>query len=331
MKSQDLPATQLEAIRYFSSDERCHDFLVSMRWPEAVRCVHCTSANVGKLVVSAVKSRSKKNPDATITRRLWNCKACKKQFTTKTGTIFEDSPLGLDKWLPAVWLLCNAKNGISSCELARALGITQKSAWHMGHRIRTAMRAGGFDKFSGEIEADETFIGGKAINMHAARRRTLPNKGVGGMGKTVVHGMLERSVDGTSRVQATVIPNTQKATIKPILDNAIEVGSTLYSDTAMQYLKLDSDLMHEMVDHAIEYVRGKVHTNGMENFWSLLKRSLKGTYVSVDPVHLFRYIDEQVARFNERKGCDQDRFIATMQRVAGKYLSYAQLTGASTA
>lgn len=190
MNLESIPTTQIGAIRYFANEQTCHDFLVGVRWGESVRCIHCVSANVGKLVVTTVKSRSKKTPGATITRRLWNCKACKKQFTAKTGTIFEDSPLGLDKWLPAVWMICNAKNGISSCELARALGVTQKSAWHMGHRIRAAMANGGFDKFRGDVEADETYIGGKAINMHASRRRRLPNKGLGGQGKVAVHGAL---------------------------------------------------------------------------------------------------------------------------------------------
>lgn len=307
-----MPETLMEAVAYFSHGTNAHDFMVQLRWADGVKCPRCQSVNVC----------------AIPTRKTWECKCCteKKQFSVKTGTIFEESPLPLAKWLATIWLIANAKNGISSYEVHRAIGVTQKTAWFMLHRIRLAMKTGTFEKLTGEIETDETFVGGKAINMHMTRRRTLPNKGVGGQGKTAVHGMLERSENGTSRVQVAVVPNTQKATIKPILDNAIAVGSTLYSDTAMQYLKLDSALMHEMVDHAIEYVRGKVHTNGMENFWSLLKRSLKGTYVSVDPVHLFRYLDEQVFRFNERKLNDALRFLQVAGDVVGKRLTYAQLT-----
>jgi transposase-like protein len=309
---QEMPETLMEAVTYFSNSTNAHDFMVQLRWADGVKCPRCQSDKVC----------------AIPTRKTWECKCCteKKQFSVKTGTIFEESPLPLAKWLATIWLIANAKNGISSYEVHRAIGVTQKTAWFMLHRVRAAMKTGTFEKLAGVIETDETFIGGKAINMHASRRRTLPNKGVGGQGKVAVHGMLERGDGGASRVQVSVVPNTQKATIKPILDKSVEIGSTLYSDTAMQYLKLDSDLLHEMVDHAIEYVRGKVHTNGMENFWSLLKRSLKGTYVSVDPVHLFRYLDEQVFRFNERKLNDAMRFFHVASEVVGKRLTYAQLT-----
>ncbi len=309
----EFPETLLEAITYFSDPQVAHDFMVQLRWPEGVKCPRCTSAS--HTFIS--------------TRRTWECKCCteKKQFSVKTGTIFEESPLPLAKWLATIWLIANAKNGVSSYEIHRSIGVTQKTAWFMLHRIRLAMRTGTFEKFKGEVESDETFIGGKAIFMHARRRRTLPNKGVGGQGKMPVHGMLQRGEDGTSQVRVAVVPNTRKETIAPILDDSIEPGSALYTDTAMAYLKLDSSLMHEMVDHAIEYVRGKVHTNGMENFWSLLKRSLKGTYVSVDPEHLFRYIDEQVCRFNTRKLTDSIRFLAVAKSIVGRRLTYDQLIG----
>jgi transposase-like protein len=313
MTAEEIPQTLMEAVAFFSQGDNAHKFMVELRWADGVKCPRCNSERVC----------------AIPTRKTWECKDCttQKQFSVKTGTIFEESPLPLSKWLATVWMIANCKNGISSYEVHRAIGVTQKTAWFMLHRVRLAMKTGTFEKLSGTIETDESYIGGKAINMHASRRRTLPNKGVGGLGKAVVHGMLERGTDGTSRVQASVVPNTQKTTIKPILDTSIEDGSTLYSDTAMCYLKMDTTLLHEMVDHAIEYVRGKVHTNGMENFWSLLKRSLKGTYVSVDPVHLFRYLDEQVFRFNERKLNDALRFLQVANDVVGKRITYAQLTG----
>jgi transposase-like protein len=313
----ELPETLIEAVRYFSDPELAFKFMVQLRWPDGVKCPRCDSADIRCIS----------------TRKTWECKHCteKKQFSVRVGTIFEDSPLPLDKWLVTIWMIANAKNGISSYEVHRAIGVTQKTAWFMLHRIRTAMRTGTFQKLKGEIESDETFIGGRAINMHAKRRRTLPNKGVGGQGKTPVHGMLERGKDGTSRVKVTVVPDTQKGTIKPLLDESIESGSKLYTDTAMTYLKMDSALFHEMVDHAVQYVAGRVHTNGMENFWSLLKRALKGTYVSVDPAHLFRYLDEQVFRFNERKLNDALRFLRVAGDVIGKRLTYKQLTAEAPA
>lgn len=315
MNLDDLPKTQIEAIRYFADADKCHDFLVEMRWPNGVTCPHCESLNVGNV--------------SSGTRKVWNCRNCKKQFSAKVKTIFEASPLGLDKWLPAVWLITNAKNGVSSCELARALGITQKSAWHMGHRIRMAMKAGNFEKLSGEVESDESYIGGKSINMHAVRRKQAIGHRRGGAGKAVIHALLERGNDGkVSRVHAAVVPNAQKSTLKPILTASIESGSTLYTDTALPYLKMDADqFVHQMVDHAEKYVEGRCHTNSLENFWSLLKRTLKGTYVSVDPIHLERYLDEQVTRFNERKCDDRTRFFSTMQRVAKRRLTYKKLTG----
>src|SRR5438093_3698644 len=174
-KSKALPTSLVEAIRYFSALDVCTDFVAKLRWPNGPVCPRCGGVEYSYLT----------------TRRLWKCKACKKQFSVKVGTIFEDSPLGLDKWLPAIWLAANSKNGISSHELGRALGTTQKSAWFMLHRIRLAMQTGTFNKFSGEVEVDETFIGGRARNMHARVRRQKIT-GTGGINKTAVLGMIER-------------------------------------------------------------------------------------------------------------------------------------------
>jgi transposase-like protein len=317
MNLDNLPKSLIEATRYFSSAQRCHDFLIAMRWPDGVRCAHCGSDQVGKLVVSG-------------TRRLWNCKACHKQFTAKVGTIFEDSPLGLDKWLPAVWLVVNAKNGISSCELARALNISQKSAWHMGHRIRLAMHNGIFN-LCGEVEADESFIGGKAKFMHRARR--LEKKKMRNMfTMNPVAGLLERGGDERpSRVKVCLVPSTRKTMLVPNVLRNVKPGSFLYTDALNSYGGLHHAYMHEVIDHAISYARGKVHTNGLENFWSLLKRTLKGTYVSVSPFHLDRYLDEQSTRFNEREDNDSGRFVSAMKRVSGRRLTYAKLVGKADA
>lgn len=324
MESATLPASLREACVYFYSEERSHAFLVQMRWPDGVCCAHCQSTNVGKMVEAKAKRRT---PDATdrqrYTRRLWNCKACKRQFTAKTGTIFEDSALPLGTWLPAVWMICNAKNGISSCELARSLRVTQKSAWFMLHRIRLAMRSGGF-ALSGEVEADEAFIGGKVHNMHAKKRRAMKH---GFSNKTQVVGVLERSPNrGGSKVLLEAMDGKAPAHVTDHVVRSVKEGSKLYTDAAGHYSGMKHYYDHEFIDHAITYVKGKVHTNGLENFWSLLKRTLRGTYVHVSPMHLFRYLDEQTARFNERLDNDADRFVSIMQRVSGRRLPYVALT-----
>jgi transposase-like protein len=304
-KRNDLPQTLIEAIRYFSDAQVCHDFMVKMRWPDGkISCPRCGGNRVGFIS----------------TRRTWQCKGCKKQFSTKLGTIFEDSPLGMDKWLPAVWLIANAKNGISSHELARSLGVTQKSAWHMLHRIRLAMQAGTFNKMKGQVEADETFIGGKARNMHPGARKV---KGTGTVGKTVVMGLLERH----GEVRTKVVPNTRRSSVAAEVRANVCHGSEVFTDALRSYNGLCDDYAHQVIDHAECYVKGNAHTNGLENFWSLLKRSIRGTYVSVQPFHLFRYLDEQTFRFNKREGSDFTRFLEVLLSVAGKRLTFKPVTG----
>jgi transposase-like protein len=263
------------------------------------------------------------------TRRMWECKEAhpKKQFSAKIGTIFEDSPLSLDKWFVVIWMIANCKNGVSSYEVHRAIGVTQKSAWFMLHRIRLAMQAGSLMKAEGTVEADETFIGGLAKNMHKDRREKAI-KGTGGAGKTAVMGILERKgKNDTSRVRARVIHNLNKATLQKEIRSVVVPQSTVNTDAWGGYTGLSVDYQHEVIDHAVEYVRGQVHTNGIENFWSLVKRTVKGTYVSVEPFHLSRYLDEQVFRFNARKGNDAERFRSVLSWVTGLRLTYSELTG----
>lgn len=305
-----IPETLTGAIRYFGDADTCHEFLAAMRWPRDIRCPRCDSKDVGKLMLP---------------RRIWNCKGCKKQFSVKVGTIFEDSPLGLEKWLPATWLIVNAKNGISSCELARSLGVTQKTAWFMLHRIRLAMQDGSIEKFSGRIEADETFIGGLARNMHKSKKKHL---GTGGAGKAAVMGLLERnSPDRESRVRCKVVSNVRRFQLDSTVRENVEKGSEVITDAFRSYAKLNDEFVHQVIDHAESYAKGHVHTNGLENFWSLLKRGIKGTYVSVEPFHLFRYLDEQAFRFNERKDDDKGRFLKAIASFAGKRLMYSKLIG----
>jgi transposase-like protein len=291
----------------------CWNFLAEIRWPQGVRCPVC-----GGQAVTFLKNQ-----------RRWKCRQAheRRQFSVKAGTIFEDSPIGLEKWLPAVWMIVNDKNGISSYEIARALGITQKSAWFMMHRIRLAMKRGGFDKLSGEVEVDETFIGGKARFMHAHKRATKIT-GTGGKDKSAVMGLLERhGPDGHSRVRVKHVANTRRATLAPEVRMHVEAGANVYTDALKSYDGLSDAYAHAVIDHAEAYVRGAVHTNGLENFWSLLKRAVKGTYVSVEPFHLFRYLDEEAYRFNTRKAKDRARFVDTLRAVVGKRVTYKSLTG----
>jgi transposase-like protein len=311
-RETNFPQTLQETIRYFSDPETCTTFMAQLRWPEGVTCPHCEGKAVSYLS----------------SRRMWKCmnKACHRQFSVKRGTIMEDSPIGLDKWLAAIWMIANAKNGISSYEIHRALDITQKSAWFLLHRIRLAMQTGTFKKMSGTVEADETFIGGLSRYMHKDKREAKIT-GPGGCGKAIVMGLLERHGDDGSTVRTQVILDRSGETMQGVVRCHVEPGSELMTDAHKSYRDLADEYFHQFVDHAEEYVRGAVHTNGMENFWTLLKRSIKGTYVSVEPFHLFRYLDEQSFRFNERKVKDADRFIKTVKQVAGKRLTYEELTG----
>ena len=311
------PTTLIEAVRYFADPDIALDFMAHMRWPDGlVICPTCGDSDVRFLEA----------------RRLWQCKSrhAKSQFSIKVGTVMEDSPIGLDKWLPAFWMIINDKNGVSSHELARALGVTQKSAWFMLHRIRLAMQTGTFRRMSGEVEIDETFIGGKSQFMHKDRRAaTLKGRRGGSASKAAVVGLLERhGPDGHSVVRAHHVANNRRSSLGPVVRREVAEGSEVFSDALRSYSDLSDTYTHEVIDHAEEYVRGKVHTNGIENFWSLLKRSLKGTYVSVEPFHLSRYIDEQAFRYNARKTDDAGRFVRVMRQIVGKRLTYNELIGA---
>jgi transposase-like protein len=304
------PKSLQEAILYFSDQETCINYLVTRRpeWKDGVVCPVC-----GGKSVSFLKNQLR-----------WQCSARhpKRQFSVKVGTIFEDSPLGLDKWLPAMWMILNCKNGISSCEIARALDVTQKTAWFMLHRIRLAQQGKHGGKLAGEVEIDETFIGGKSRNMHKSKRERVIT-GTGGKDKTVVMGMMERG----GNVRAMVVDSRRKKELQKNVREHVEAGAAIFTDELHSYDGLSEDYKHAVINHAVEYVNENVHTNGMENFWSLLKRGLHGTYISVEPYHLFRYIDEQAFRFNNRKMTDGERFDIGVREIVGKRLTYAELTG----
>jgi transposase-like protein len=330
MKNEsEYPKTLLEAGRYFADPDVCVEFVRSMRWPDGAKCPQCGGEKVSYLS----------------TRRIFKCMAkdCHKQFSVKVGTIFEDSAVPLDKWLVAVWLVVNCKNGISSYEIARDLNVTQKSAWFMLH-----LREGDWGKLggseSGPVEIDEVYIGGEPKNRHRRdwrARQNLPTvqtldglrpkwKTGRASDKVPVFGMLDRE---TRKVRTQVIPEVKRSVLMDAILANVEKRSTIYSDGLRDYIPLKAmDFIHDTVNHVTEYVRGEVHTNGIENYWSLLKRGLKGTYIAVEPFHLHRYADEQAFRFNNRATKDnplddRDRFMLAVSQISGKRLTYAELTG----
>jgi transposase-like protein len=325
----ETPKTLQQAIQYFSDEQVCIDAVALMRWPDGPHCPDCHFDDA-------------KNPYYLKTQKRWKCRTCRRQFSVKVETIFEDSPIPLQKWLPALWMLVSCKNGVSSYEIHRALGVSQKTAWFMLHRLRLVLKAkknmgfkmGGPD--TAGVEVDETFIGGKVKNMHRERRLRFAAEGGhtgGATGKAIVVGMLDRD---ERKVRAKVVPDIKRETLQDEILKNVKYGSPVYTDYAVRYDKLSRRYIHEVVNHAETYVRGQVHTNGIENFWSLLKRGLKGTYVAVEPFHLERYVDEQIFRFNNRATKDNplndsDRFLLALSQIAGKRLTFAELTGKNTA
>jgi transposase-like protein len=329
----ESPKTLQDAILFFDDEQTCIDAVAAMRWMDGIVCPHCEA--------------SKRSPMYLKSQKRWKCRECREQFSVKVGTIFEDSPIPLRKWLPALWMLCNCKNGVSSWEIHRALGVTQKTAWFMLHRLRLGIQApepthkvGGSGS---EVEIDESYIGGKAKNMHKARklkwqqmRNQIPDYKSTTLtkertfGKTPVMGIFDRD---QRKVRANVIPIVKRETLQEQILRQVAKGSKIYTDEAVSYEKaLTKDFVHETVNHLNKYVDGRVHTNGLENFWSLLKRSLHGTYVAVEPFHLYRYLDESMFRYNncatkDNPLNDSDRFLLALSQVAGKRLTYAQLTG----
>jgi transposase-like protein len=296
----------MEAMQYFSDPMVCLETVAKAKWPNGPECPKCQGKKLSFLK----------------TRLMWTCLACRKQFSVKVGTIFEDSAVPLNKWLVAMWLVGNCKNGISSYEIARDLNVTQRTAWFMDHRIRYAMHTGSINKMSGTVEADETFIGGPARFMHKHKRDEKVHGREPG-GKEIVFGLLERK---TGKVRVHHVGTRRKGELTKVIREEVRRGSEVMTDELLSYDGLRSDYAHKVINHAEKYVDGNVHTNRLENFWSLLKRGIKGTYVSVEPFHLFRYLDEQSFRYNERESTDAERFQKVLGSVAGKRLTWNTLT-----
>ncbi len=322
MDSKNEPKTLQQAIRHFADEQVCIDVVARLRWADSKpTCPAC-----GHQEHYYLKSQKR-----------WKCKECYRQFSVKLGTIFEDSAISLDKWLIALWMIVNCRNGVSSYEVGRTVGITQKSAWFVLHRLRFALRTGSIEKMGGgensEIEVDETFIGGKLGNMHPAKRRRI-RETLGSTQaaetKTIVMGFLDRE---QRKIRTQIVPNTSRQTLQNQILKHVADDSNVYTDEAGSYKNLPSQYVHEVVNHAQQYVRGRVHANSLENFWSLLKRGLNGTYVAVEPFHLHRYLDEQAFRYNNRKDADGNklsdaqRFELALSQIAGKRLTFAEVTG----
>jgi transposase-like protein len=309
MSETKFPQTLQDCIKYFADETRAFEYMKGVRWPDGrVICPRCDSD---------------KN-SFVATRKIWHCKDCKRQFSLRVGTIFEDSPIKFDKWICATWLIANAKNGISSYEIGRSLGVCQKTGWFMLQRVRLAMQNGSIEKMSGMVESDETFIGGRQKFMHKSKWKDVS----GWKGKTPVQGLLERTAGSkASRVKLKVLKTTRNHEVQGNVREYVLKGSELHTDSLRSYIGMNQDYVHQVIDHAICYAKGHVHTNGLENFWCLLKRTIKGTYVNVEPFHHFRYLDEQAFRFNERKDTDAGRFIKAMAGIVGKSLTWTRLTG----
>jgi transposase-like protein len=303
-----IPPTLVEAIRYFADPDVCVRLVAAIRWLDGPECPKCKGKEHFYLK----------------TRRVWKCKGCEKQFSVKVGTIFEDSAVPLDKWLIAYWMLVNCKNGISSYEIKRDLKVTQRTAWFMLQRLRFAMRSKSFVKLSGEVEVDESFIGGAARNMHKDVKARKIQGRRGPEGKAIVAAVLERG----GKVRAKVVDRRKKKDLQALVRENVEPKSALYSDALKSYDGLSEEYAHQVIDHAIAYVDGQIHTNGLENFWSLLKRGISGTYVSVEPYHLGRYVDEQVFRYNHREATDAERFVGALSQIAGRRLTWEHLMAA---
>jgi transposase-like protein len=303
-----IPQTLLEAVRYFSDREVCTAFFSEIRWPNGVTCPR---AGCGSKEVWTVNSKKR--------GVMWRCKACKKEFTVKVGTIFEDSPLGLDKWFPAFWLELASKKDFSSYQLGRAIKVTQRTAWFMLHRIRAVMQTENGEPLSGEVEVDETFVGGKERFKHASKRKHL---GRGAVGKAAVMGLLQRH----GQIRAKSVRSTTKRDLQAEIVDTVTAGSIIYSDALKSYDGLEGEYIHEVIDHAEAFVNGRIHTNGLENFWSLFKRTIYGTHHSVEAFHLDRYLDSATYRYNTRKMTDGARFAVALAQADGRRLTYEELT-----
>ncbi len=303
---------------HFTNAEAAVEYLERLRWPDGPVCPHCGTMEADERSHYRIKRKG-------TTRKLWKCFSCKKQFTVTVGTIFEDSHIPLNKWLLAFYLLCASKKGMSAHQLHRMLGVTNKTAWFMCHRIRWAMAEPAFvEKMTGVVEADETYIGGKARNKKRRWDKDA-NKNIGrGKGKEAVMVVVERG----GRARSKHIANVRGDTLKGVIRDHVDRSARMMTDAFPSYHGLQHEYAtHEVINHQIhEYVRGECHTNTAENFFSILKRGVDGIYHHVSEAHLHRYLSEFDFRYNARSAqgfTDAQRTRLALSKVGGKRLMYA--------
>ena len=296
-----------ELMDMFPDEETAHKWFESILWFDGRQCPHCGNR-------STRETRQRKP------QPYW-CGACRKYFSVRTGTALAHSNISLRKWALAIYLCITSLKSVSSMKLHRDIGVTQATAWFMLHRIRQAWGDEIEGDFSGPVEVDETYVGGKRRNMSKSKREQM--QGRGSVGKTAVAGIKDRE---TKQVRAKVVERVDSDTLVPFVEENVESGATVYTDEASAYASLPDDYEHEAVKHSVgEYVRGMAHTNGVESFWSMLKRAHKGTFHKLSPKHLNRYVQEFAGKHNIREMDTLDQMIDTVAGLAGRRLAYSTL------